>query len=134
DRELFLGGIEPHALRHGEARERTRGLDAQIVMTPRRVVEVHDERALPRLPDRRLVLLTRRLVRRAGVPLLTILAELVVGHDCTRAQVTVEIFDNCEFRSIPFAPWQLAQLAPARFPSVSCRSPSSFSLRLRRRT
>ena len=76
-REDLLVGIQARAARHGEAREHAADLEPQIVVSPRRVVEVHDVRARERaLGGGNGKLTAERLVRRLRAPLAAVIAEL----------------------------------------------------------
>lgn len=77
-REAPLVGIEARSARHREAREHAADLESQVVVTPRRVVEVNDVSAGERprrVVDRRLV--AERLVRRGWASLAVVLTELL---------------------------------------------------------
>ena len=76
-RERLGVGVEARPTRYGEAREHAADLEPEIVVAPRRIVEVHDEGARERSlarADRELA--AEGLVRRLGAPLAAVIAEL----------------------------------------------------------
>lgn len=80
--EALLLWIQGGTVRHGEAREYTAALDAEIVVASRGVVQVHHERAVARLGGRVGAGLARRLARDAEIALFAIGRQLVLrpGH------------------------------------------------------